>query len=141
MSAMCYTCDRLVSRPGGIKDSHPLNNTETGDKHLLNPLQAKGPMERALISGFCSVKRMRVFYPPFGRDTNPSQVSSQQTLVLIYLPRKDGKLSWLRWKRRLHKYSNLAKPGIELGTLWSEGRDLTNCANHTCHQMSLKDLA
>ena len=24
----------------------------------------------------------------------------------------------------------LAKPGIELGTLWSEGRDLTNCTNH-----------
>ena len=23
-----------------------------------------------------------------------------------------------------------AKPGIELGTLWSEGRDLTNCTNH-----------
>ena len=27
----------------------------------LNPLRAKGPMEPALISGFCSVKRMRVF--------------------------------------------------------------------------------
>ena len=23
-----------------------------------------------------------------------------------------------------------AEPGIELGTFWSEGRDLTNCANH-----------
>ena len=29
-----------------------------------------------------------------GWDTNPSQVSFQQTLVLIYLPRKDGKLSY-----------------------------------------------
>ena len=28
---------------------------------------------------------------PPGWDTNPMQVSSQQTLVLIYLPRKDGK--------------------------------------------------
>ena len=27
-------------------------------------------------------------------------------------------------------YSNLGRPRIELGTLWSEGRDLTNCANH-----------
>ena len=27
----------------------------------LNPLQAQWPMELALISGFCSVKRMRVF--------------------------------------------------------------------------------
>ena len=25
-----------------------------------------------------------------------------------------------------------AKPGIELGTLWSECRDLTNCTNHAC---------
>ena len=23
-----------------------------------------------------------------------------------------------------------AEPGIKLGTLWSEGRDLTNCDNH-----------
>ena len=51
-------------------------------------------------------------------------------LVLIYLPRKDGKLSWLRRKRRSHKYSNLGRARIELGTLWSEGRDLTNCTNH-----------
>ena len=43
-----------------------------------------------LISGFCD--RMKVFDSP-GRDTNLSQASSQQTLVLIYLPRKDGKLS------------------------------------------------
>ena len=48
-------------------------------------------MERVLISRFCSVKQMRVFDPP-GWDTNPSQVSSQQMLVLIYVPKKDGKL-------------------------------------------------
>ena len=69
---------------------------------------------------------------PPGWDTNPSQVSSQQMLVLIYLPRKDGKLSWLRRKRRSHKYSNLGRARIELGTLWLEGRDLTSCANHLC---------
>ena len=28
------------------------------------------------------------------------------------------------------KFWIAAKPGIELGTLWSEGRDLTFCANH-----------
>ena len=39
-------------------------------------------------------------------------------------------LSWLRQKRRSYKYSNLDRARIELGTLWSEGRDLTNCANH-----------
>ena len=54
---------------------------------------------------------------PPGQDTNPSQVSSQQMLVLIYLPRKDGKLSWLRRKRRSHKYSNLGRARIELGDL------------------------
>ena len=26
------TCDGLVFRPGGVKDSHPLNTTENGDK-------------------------------------------------------------------------------------------------------------
>ena len=30
----------------------------------LNPLRAKWPMEPALISGFCTVKRMRVFDSP-----------------------------------------------------------------------------
>ena len=38
--------------------------------------------------------------------TNPSHVSSQQMLVLICLPRKDGKL---RQKRRLYKCSNLGR--------------------------------
>ena len=52
-----------------------------------------------------------------GRDTNPSQVSSQQTLALIYLPRKDRKLSWLRRERRLHKYSNFGKAGDRTGDL------------------------
>ena len=52
-------------------------------------------------------------------------------LVLICLPCKDGKLSWLRQKRRPHKDSNLVRGGIKLGTFWLEGRDLTTfCANH-----------
>ena len=63
---------------------------------------------------------------PHGWDTNPSQVGSQQT----YLPHKDGKQSYLRWEKRSHKCSNCGKAGIELGTLWSEGTDLTNCTNH-----------
>ena len=50
-------------------------------------------------------------------DTNPSQVSSQQTLVLIYLPRKDGKLSYLRRERRSHKYSNLSRARDRTGDL------------------------
>ena len=33
-TSVCWelTCNGLVSRPGGVKDSYPLNNTETGDK-------------------------------------------------------------------------------------------------------------
>ena len=33
-TSMCWelTCDGLVSLPGGVKLSHPLNTTETGDK-------------------------------------------------------------------------------------------------------------
>ena len=48
---------------------------------------------------------------------NQAAVSSQQTLVLIYLPQKDGKLSWLGWKRRLYKYSNLGKAEDRTGDL------------------------
>ena len=43
------------------------------DQHKLNPLQAKWPMEPVLISGFCSVKWMRVLIIPPGWDTNLSQ--------------------------------------------------------------------
>ena len=50
-------------------------------------------MELAVISGFYSVKRMRAFDLPWTGHTNPSQVSSQKTLVLVYLPQKDEKLS------------------------------------------------
>ena len=49
-------------------------------------------MEPVLIPGLRSVKQMRDFDSPRW-DINPSQVSSQQMLVLIYLPQKDGKLS------------------------------------------------
>ena len=36
-TSFCWglTCDGLVSRPGGVNDSHPLNTTETGDKCQL----------------------------------------------------------------------------------------------------------
>ena len=68
-------------------------------------------MEPAFISGFCSVKQMRVFDSPW-MNTNTSQVSSQQILVLIYLPWKDGNLSQLRWKRRVHKYQSNFDPGL-----------------------------
>ena len=60
---------------------------------------------------------------PPERDTNPSQVSSQQILVLIYLPRKDGKWSWLRQKRRSHNRpvsnSKLALTSYDNGSIYT----------------------
>ena len=43
-SSICWelTCDGLVSHPGGVKDPHALNTTETGDKRrLYGPLGSK----------------------------------------------------------------------------------------------------
>ena len=51
---------------------------------------------------------------PPGQDTNPSQVSSQQTLVLINLPWKDRKLSYLRRKRWSHKFAIFVRAGINI---------------------------
>mgnify|MGYP001792951579 CR=1 FL=1 len=85
-------------------------------------------MERALISGLRSVSVWGSLSPP-RRDTNPSQVSSQQTLIIIYRPRKDGKVSFGENKNvtQMLKYRGSREPG----TSWSEtglaeGRDLTN---------------
>ena len=63
-----------------------------------------------------------------GWDINPSQVSSQETLVLIYLPGRMESCIGLGGKEGCTNIRISAKPGIEQGTLWSEGRDLTNCA-------------
>ena len=39
-TSVCWelTCDGLVSRPGVVKDNHPLNTTETENKHQLRYL-------------------------------------------------------------------------------------------------------
>ena len=89
-------------------------------------------MELALISGFYSVKQMRVFVSPWMGHCNPLQVSSQQTLVLIYSTYPRRMESWVGLGRK-EGCTNIrisAKSGIEPGTLWLEGRDLTNCTNH-----------
>ena len=41
-TSVCWelTCDALVSRPGAVKDSHPINITETEDKRRLH-----GPLD------------------------------------------------------------------------------------------------
>ena len=68
---------------------------------------------------------------PPGWDTNPSQVSSQQMLVLISFPGRMESWVGLGGKEgRTNIQISKAEPRIELGTLWSESRDLTNCTNH-----------
>ena len=50
------------------KHKHIVNKftyTPIHKKAKLNPLRAQWPMEPALISGFCSVKQMRVFDSPW----------------------------------------------------------------------------
>ena len=46
--------------------------------------------------------------------------------------------SWVGLGRK--DYSNLGTARIELGTLWSEGRDLTNCTNHARPLIAYKDI-
>ena len=72
-----------------------------------NPLRAHWPTK-----GFHSVIESLT---PSGQDTNPSQISSLQTLVLIYLPRKDGA------KENQTNVQISSEPGIEPRTLWLEG--------------------
>ena len=59
-TSICWelTCDGLVSHPGGIKDSHPLNTTETGDKRRLH-----GPLD---CKGFSFLSIILYFYPRRG---------------------------------------------------------------------------
>ena len=45
-TSVCWeiTCDGLISHPGGVKGSHPLNTKETGDKRQLH-----GPLGSQMI--------------------------------------------------------------------------------------------
>ena len=72
-----------------------------------------GPLELALISGFCSVKRMRVVDSP-GQDTNSSQVSPQQKLILI-LPTSGGWKAESTLEERSHQFSVLGRQDLNLG--------------------------
>lgn len=78
--------------------------------YYLRPLWPKLSMELELA--FCSLLYEWESLTPPGRGTNPSQVSPEQTLVLIYQPRKDGKLSEFWQKRRSHKRSDLGRAGV-----------------------------
>ena len=56
-TSVCWelTSDGLVSRPGGVKDSNPLNTTESGDKRRLH-----GPRTR-LVKDLVVTERTSTF--------------------------------------------------------------------------------
>ena len=55
-----------------------------------------------------------------------------QTLVLIYLPRKDGSRVSLGGKEGYTNKQISAKPGIKTGILWLGGSQ--NCVNHAMNR-------
>ena len=94
---------------------------------VKSSLKPSGSFKPVLISPVFIVLSGWESFTPLGQDTNPSQISSQWTK-----PRR--KKSLVRSGRKGHTNIHIsAKPGIELGTLWLESRDLTNCTNHTHH--------
>ena len=66
-----------------------------------------GSLEPLLCFSFEFLSIWELLNPP-GQDNNPLLVSCQQILVLIYQPRKDGNLSYLRQKGS-HKDSNFSR--------------------------------
>ena len=90
-------------------------------------------MEPPLISGFCSVKRLRAFYSSPLDWTLIHHKLAPSRFWHIYLFTYPGRMEkWvsLGEKEGRTNIQISAEPGIELGSLWSEGRDLTNCANN-----------
>ena len=90
-------------------------------KKKLNPLWAKWPMELALISGFFSVKadESSLWLPlDPGWDTDPSQVSSQQTLDRYHLPTPEG------WKAELALAENKVTQIFKSWQSWDRTGDL-----------------
>ena len=88
--------------------------------YKLNPLRASWPIKPALISGFCSAKRIRIF-DSSGRSTNPSQVSSQEFLK--------------GWKTEVSKkIAQMFKSRQSRGWNWwpsDRKADLTNCTKYS----------
>ena len=106
----------------------------------LNPLQAKWPMELALISSFCSVKQMRVFdYPLDGTLIHRRLAPSRRWYSFTYPGRIESWVSLVTKEDRTNVQIS-AKQGTELGTLWSEWKDLTNCTNHAHPKLTINSI-
>ena len=86
-------------------------------------------MEPALISGFCSVKQTSLWLPLDGTLIH-RRLALNRHWYSFTNPRRMESWVGLGGKEGCTNIRISAKPGIEPGTLWSEGRDLTNCTNH-----------
>ena len=76
-------------------------------KSLFEPSSS---LESVLIAVSVMLKRWESLTPP-GRDANPSQFSSQHTMVIIYCPRKDRKIIQI-WRERMSNiYWNISRAG------------------------------
>ena len=105
----------------------------------LNYLRAQWPMDDpALIPGFCSVKRRSVFLKtnknkkkqPLDGTLIHRRLASSRRCYSFTMPGRLESRVCLSGKGGCTNIQISAKPGIELGILWSEGRDLTYCSNH-----------
>ena len=101
----------------------------------INPLRAKWPCSRYFSPVSKALIGWESLTPP-GRDTNPSQVNSQQTLYSFIYPERMESWVSLGGKQGHTSNSNLDRAGIELGTLRSESRDLTVVPTMSAHVVS-----
>ena len=97
----CFIVDEWIILFGLVINSFKVAIFSLTEFHLFSGIISDTVMTRIIVRTKWSMKPVLIsvvlsgwecLSPP-GRDTNPSLVSSQQTLVLIYLPRKDGKPS------------------------------------------------
>ena len=102
----------------------------------LNPLRPLSSPWSWCLSPVSVVLSGWEFLTSPGWDTNHRRLApSRRWYSFTYLVRME---SWvgLGGKEGCTNFRILAKPGIEPGTLWSKGRDLTNCANHAHHHFN-----
>ena len=98
-------------------------------KLKLNSSRAKRPMKKGLISNFYGIKRMSLWLPLDGTLTHRRLAPSRSWYSFTHPGRMESWVS-LGGKEDRTKIQISAEPGIELGTLRSIGRVLTNCTNH-----------
>ena len=88
-------------------------------------------MEPALIFGFYNVKRKSLSFLPDGTLIHRRLPPSRSWYSFTYPGRIESWVS-LGGKEGRTNIQIMAELRIQMGTLWSENRYLTNCTNHAC---------